>query len=349
MKPAMKTAIVLFNLGGPDRAESVRPFLFNLFNDRAIIGLPTLLRTPLAYWIAKRRAPVAAKIYDHLGGGSPLLKNTEDQAAALQAELTDLGDVKVFTCMRYWHPMAFEVVQQVADYNPDRVLLLPLYPQYSTTTTASSVAIWKKAANAAGLTAPTQTVCCYPDLAEFVTAQASLIREQLVEASKFGTPRILFSAHGLPKKIITAGDPYQWQCEQTAAALVAQLSDLNFESVSCYQSKVGRLEWIGPATEDEIKRAGTTQTPLVVVPIAFTSEHSETLVELDIEYREVAQHAGVPFYGRAPAVGTHSLFIAGLAKLARATLQQEKKICSASGSRICPHQFGKCPQQANAA
>ena len=339
----MKTAVVLFNLGGPDCTAAVKPFLFNLFNDPAIIGLPNPFRWLIAKLISGRREQTAIKIYDEMGGRSPILPNTEAQAAALEAALGP--DYKCFIVMRYWHPRAAEVVKQVKDYSPDRILLLPLYPQFSTTTTASSAKEWAAAATAAGLNAPMQTLCCYPTDLGFVSAAVEIIRPHLQEAfAKTGKiPRLLLSAHGLPEKIVAAGDPYQWQCEQSAAAICTTLAGEQFEPVSCYQSRVGPLQWIKPSTEDEVKRAGKDGVPLVVAPLAFVSDHSETLVELDIEYRHLAESCGVPFYARAAVVGTHRDFIAGLADLVRQTLGQPKKICSQNKARLCPNQFSKCP------
>ena len=207
-----KTAVVLFNLGGPDRPGAVRPFLFNLFNDPAIIGAPGPLRWLLAQWISNRRAPLARKIYEQIGGASPLLANTEAQAKALEAALS-AGDgddqVRVFIAMRYWHPMSREVARAVESYGPDQVVLLPLYPQFSTTTTGSSLADWARAAAAAGLGAPTRSLCCYPTQTGFVTEVAGLLRSALTVAGARaeGAPRVLFSAHGLPKKFIERGDP----------------------------------------------------------------------------------------------------------------------------------------------
>ena len=344
-----KTAVILFNLGGPDRLAAVRPFLFNLFNDPAIIDAPGPVRWLLAQGISRRRAPIARKIYQELGGGSPLLANTEAQAAALEAALNARrgeGDTKVFIAMRYWHPMSDEAARAVVAYGPDRVLLLPLYPQFSTTTTGSSVADWTRAAAKAGLTAPSRTLCCYPAQAGFVAEIAELLRAALAqaEATAEGAPRVLFSAHGLPKKFIDRGDPYQWQVEQTAAAVVAAAAVPDLDWTVCYQSRVGPLEWIGPSTDAEIVRAGAQGRPLIVVPIAFVSEHSETLVELDIEYRRLAEQKGVPRYTRVATVDTGAAFIEGLAELVRAALAGERGTCSQDGGRICPEQWSGCPQ-----
>ena len=267
VRRGMKTAIVLFNLGGPDTMDAVRPFLINLFKDRRIIGLPNPMRWALAQLIGRRRTKTARGIYELLGGGSPLLANTEAQARALQAELGD--GTKAFIAMRYWHPMARDTARAVAAWGPDRVVLLPLYPQYSTTTTASSVAQWHGEIARAGCKAPTTLLCCYPAEPGFIAAKARLTAAAIDKAAESGVPRVLFSAHGLPEKIIAAGDPYQWQCEKTAKAIAAAMDRPGVEWLNTYQSRVGPLKWIGPATDDEIRRAGAEKRPLVIVPIAI--------------------------------------------------------------------------------
>jgi len=337
----MKTAIILFNLGGPDGPDAVKPFLFNLFNDPAIIRLPRPLRWLVATLISGRRAPTAAKIYQQMGGRSPILPNTEAQAAALEAALGP--GFKCFIAMRYWHPRADVQVAAVKAWGPDRILLLPLYPQYSTTTTGSSVAEWQRAANKVGLSVPTTTLCCYPVNPGFAAAVAGRVRDGLAQFDAT-EPRVLFSAHGLPKKIVDAGDPYQRQVEQSVAAVLAELAMPELDWVICYQSRVGPLEWIGPSTEAEVIRAGAEAKPLLVVPIAFVSEHSETLVELDIEYRELAQHKGVPAYVRAPTVDADPAFIAGLADEVSQALVSGEPVCSgAGGARICAPDRVGCP------
>jgi len=343
----MKTAIVLFNLGGPDGPDAVEPFLYNLFNDPAILRVPGFLRRFLARTISRRRAPKARGIYDRIGGGSPLLPNTLAQARALEAELADLGEVRAFPAMRYWHPMTEATVGEVARYAPDRLLLLPLYPQFSTTTTASSFAAWQAEASRQGLSVPARSVCCYPVESGFVSALADLTRQALATAATHGRPRILFSAHGLPEKVVKSGDPYQWQVERTAAAAMAALGPVEAESVVCYQSRVGPLKWIGPSTEDELRRAGRDKVPTIVVPLAFVSEHSETLVELDIEYAELAHEAGIPVYVRVPTVSTHPAFIAGLAALARTALVRADGAPLPDGERrLCPGSWSGCPCRA---
>jgi ferrochelatase len=314
-----RVAIVLMNLGGPDSLEAVQPFLFNLFSDPAIIRLPAPIRLPLARLIARRRARVAREIYRRLGGASPLLANTVAQARALQAVLGP--DHRCFVAMRYWHPTSIETANEVARWAPDEIVCLPLYPQFSTTTTTSSIAAWRSAASRHGLDRITRSICCYPRAEGFVQAVANLVRPVLAMAeSSSGRPpmkhpRMLLTAHGLPKRIVQAGDPYSRQVEATAAAVVAALNRPELDLRICYQSRVGPLEWTGPSTDDEIRRAGVEGVPLVVVPISFVSEHSETLVELDMDYREIAERSGVPAYYRVPTVGIEPSFIRALAFL----------------------------------
>lgn len=341
ISPQTRTAIVLLNLGGPDSLQAVRPFLFNLFNDPLIFRLPSFLRRPLAAFVSSRRDKKAQAIYAEMGGKSPLLENTLAQAEALETRLKREGEIKVFTCMRYWHPMSDAVARDVHDYAPDHLILLPLYPHYSTTTTLSSFRDWYEAAVRASITVPTTEICCYPTDFNFLAAHAALIHQALFEASANGEPRVLFSAHGLPEKIVKDGDPYQWQVEQTVARLCALL-DLPVErAYATYQSRVGPMKWIGPSTEDEIKKAGADKVPLVVIPIAFVSEHSETLVELDIEYRHLAEEAGVPHYQRVPALGLQTDFVETLASLCLQATAQTSRISPPAAER-CPAKFSEC-------
>ncbi len=322
-----RIAVCLFNLGGPDQLEAVKPFLFNLFNDPAILSLPQPFRTMLAWFIAKRRAPVAKEIYKKIGGKSPLLEETQAQSAALEAALKQRfphDSFRTFIIMRYWHPLAKDVAQHIHQFAPDKIIYLPLYPQFSTTTTASSFSQMDHFLSTEERSKKT-SICCYPVLPAIIEAYCALARPHIEEAKKHGRPRILFSAHGLPQKVITQRkDPYQSHCEQTAQALrsaIAHVLALSGEPcdesdmINTYQSKVGPLAWIKPSTEEEIRRAGKEKRPLVILPIAFVSEHSETLVELDIEYRELADASGVPYYARVPALGCAPQFISGLADL----------------------------------
>ena len=337
----MKLAVVLFSLGGPDGPDAVEPFLRNLFSDPAIIALPSLFRIPLARLIARRRAPIAREIYAKIGGRSPIVEETQAQATALEHALAARGhQARAFIAMRYWKPFADEAARAVKAWGPERIVLLPLYPQFSTTTTASSLVDWEKAAKTISLNLPTSRVCCYPWDQGFIDAEASLIRDAFAQAKPGISYRLLFSAHGLPKRTVARGDPYQWQVEQTAAAIVDKLGMENLDHTICYQSRVGPLEWIGPATDAEIRRAGREGKGVIVAPIAFVSEHSETLVELDIEYAHLAKDAGVADYIRVPAVGTHRDFIAGLAGLVEKALAAQ--IASCGKGRLCPADKRAC-------
>lgn len=348
---ARRVAVVLMNLGGPDSPAAVQPFLQNLFSDPAILEVPGPLRWLLARVISKRRAPYAREVYAKIGGASPLLPNTQAQAAALERALADIGAVKTFIAMRYWHPLTETTVADVKRFDPTEIVLLPLYPQFSGTTTGSSVKRWNDLASRAGIAAPTRTVCCYPGEAGFVAASAELIVRALNEAQAKGRPRLLLSAHGLPKKTVQRGDPYQAQVEQSAAAIVAAIKArdpawADLDHAICYQSRVGPLEWLGPYTDAEIKRAAQEKRPVVIFPIAFVSEHSETLVELDIEYRHLAEEAGAPAYLRVPTVGEAPTFIDGLARAVRNALQRPAKVASDTGAVQCPAGFARCAMQA---
>ncbi len=317
MADGKKTAVVLLNLGGPLKQEDIRPFLFSFFRDENVITVPNPLRFLIALWISLTRSKGAAKTsYAHLGGKSPLLQNTENQAAALERELQKTNPAaRVFIAMRHWHPRAGKTAAEVAAFRPEKIVLLPLYPQYSTTTTLSALQDWARAATKAGLDkVETRTICCYPENAGFVAASAALIGETLDKTAGEKT-RLLFSAHGLPEKIITGGDPYQKHIGRTAEAIVKQpgLPDLDWQI--CYQSRVGRLKWIGPSIDEALQQAAADKTGVVIYPLAFVSEHVETLVELDLEYRHRAAELGVPAYHRVPTAGTHPLFVAGLKDL----------------------------------
>ena len=338
-----KTAVILFNLGGPDRLDSVKPFLSNLFNDPAIITLPQPFRAMVAFLISTLRKSKAQAIYKHMGGKSPILELTMQQAEALEKKLpSNNGDeYKVFVCMRHWHPMSDVVVKKVKAYAPDQVILLPLYPQFSTTTTGSSFSDWKASCEKNQFDAPTTSVCCYPTDKGFVAAHAKLIKDMYWKASEHGKPRVLFSAHGLPEKIISGGDPYQWQVEQSVKAITQVLAIDELDYTICYQSRVGRLEWIGPSTEEEIIQAAKEKMPILVVPVAFVSEHSETLVELDIDYRKLAEAHQVPGYYRVPALNNEDFFIEALKDLCL-RLPKDSEIKSSANNRLCPNNFIKC-------
>lgn len=333
----MKLAVVLLNLGGPDSLEAVEPFLKNLFSDPAVISLPGFLRRPVSRLIATRRAPVARKIYQEMGGRSPILPETEAQGAALKAELELRGfTAECFIAMRCWHPFTGEAVRDVKSYGADHIVLLPLYPQYSTTTSRSSLAEWRRESARQGLSVPVQEVCCYPFETGLMDAFADLLERGFKRTQTGIEYRVLFSAHGLPKRTVARGDPYQWQVEQTVRAVVERFKPKEFDWEICYQSRVGPLEWIQPATEAEVRRAGTEGKGLIILPVAFVSEHSETLVELDIEYLKLAKQSGVRDYIRVPTVRTHPAFIRGLAGLVEAAVISQTPVTCAPG-RICPN------------
>ncbi|MCU0881349.1 MAG: ferrochelatase [Hyphomonadaceae bacterium] len=337
-----RIAIVLFNLGGPDGPDAVRPFLRNLFSDPAIIQAPAPVRWFLARLISTLRNKSAMANYAKMGGGSPLVPETVKQAdalkAALKADPATRGDtVEVFLAMRYWHPLVEEAVKAVKAFGADEVILLPLYPQFSTTTTRSSLDAWTRAGGPQA-----RVVCCYPDAPGFIQAHADAVMEAWTAAGKPLPARVLWSAHGLPKKVVDAGDPYQRHVEETVRAIIPLLPP-ELDHVVCFQSRVGPLEWIGPATEAEVERAAADGIGVIVSPVAFVSEHIETLVELDEEYRELADELGVPFYLRAPALGTRQGFIDTLVDMVtRSLASTDQVIAGRSGS--CEVQCPACPR-----
>jgi protoporphyrin/coproporphyrin ferrochelatase len=344
-KARPRVAIVLFNLGGPDRPEAIRPFLLNLFIDPAILRVPFFVRPFLARALVRARLAPATASYAKLGGRSPLLELTRAQAQALEAALPEL-DARCFIAMRYWHPFSLETAREVKAWKPDEIVLLPLYPQFSTTTTGSSLTAWREAAAHAGLAVPVTTICCYPDMPLFTGALVPRLRAAWDEARQRApdhAARVLFSAHGLPEAIVQAGDPYQWQVERTVDAVMRSWGDSQIDWAICYQSRATPQKWLEPSTEHEIERAAREGVALIVVPIAFVSEHSETLVELDIDYRELADRLGVPFYTRVPAQNADTGFVGALASLVRASRAAGPGLLSHATRRICPAGFSGCP------
>jgi protoporphyrin/coproporphyrin ferrochelatase len=337
-----KLAVVLFNLGGPDGPKAVRPFLFNLFRDPAIIGAPGPIRYALAALIAGLRAKTARANYARMGGGSPLLPETQKQAAALEAVLREREpdvDARVFVAMRYWRPLTDETARTVKAFGADETVLLPLYPQFSSTTTASSLKAWERA----GPGGAVRTVCCYPDLDLLADAHATTIRSAWEAAGRPEPVRLLFSAHGVPLKCIAAGDPYQAQVEATVAAVAARLPEFSDWRI-CYQSRVGPLQWLGPSTPEAIEEAAGEGLGVLISPIAFVSEHIETLVELDHEYGELAATLGCPAYVRAPALCVQRAFIEGLADLVQQAQARPAGV-EPGGPWRCGAQFGQCPNR----
>lgn len=341
-----KTAVVLFNLGGPDCKNAIRPFLMNFFMDKNIISLPVPFRCILASLIARKRSKrEAGESYGELGDKSPLLENTKAQADALEKALG--SDYKVFISMRYWHPMAAQVVREVRDWGAERIVIVPLYPQFSTTTSWSSLEQWNKALHEAGMNVPSSMVCCYHKNKGFLKASVARIKDQLGQAKKDGheNVRILFSAHGLPEKVVKGGDPYQWQCEKTSQAIVKELGIEGLDWQDCYQSRVGPMKWIGPSLDEALEKAAEDKKSVIIYPHAFTQEHVETLVELGIEYREEAEKLGINGYYVAETVGAHPDFINGLAGLVKKHAPRGK--VEAEGFECpCPENYNRCCMRA---
>ncbi|MGH2567893.1 MAG: ferrochelatase [Bacteroidota bacterium] len=323
---SQRIAVVLFQLGGPDSLLTVKPFLYNLFCDPDIIDFPGafLGRKLLAKLISSLRADAVAEHYKEIGGKSPILELTSRQAAALEESLKTEGlDARVFVAMRYWHPFTEEVVKAITNDPFERVILLPLYAQFSKATTFSSMNEWSRTTEQFGLDMPWQLICCYPNHPQLIEAFVENINEAYARFS--GTRQeeidLIFSAHGVPVEFITKGDPYQLQIEETVRRIVER-GRWNSPHVLSYQSKVGPQEWLGPSLLETIeKRAKQGRTRMVVAPIAFVTEHIETLHEIDIEAREHAAHAGVEQFEMMPALNDHPKFIACLTDLVLARIR----------------------------
>ena len=336
-----RIAVVLFNLGGPDSLKAVQPFLFNLFSDPAIIGAPGAVRLPLAALISTLRGKSARANYAQMGGASPLLRETRAQAEALGQALKGRiagAETRVFLAMRYWRPFTHDTAAEVAAWAPDEVVLLPLYPQYSITTTASSLEAWRRAYKGPG---EGRAVCCWYANEGLVKAHVRRIRQCWEAAGSPENVRLLFSAHGVPERCIEAGDPYQWQVEATCKAIAAAL-DWPWDWRICYQSRVGPLKWIGPTTPEAITEACFDGMGVLIDPVAFVSEHIETLVELDRDYARLADASGCTVYLRAAAVGTEPAFIEGLVGLVTDALGREGV---RPGGAPCGPGLGRCPLQ----
>ncbi len=348
-----KTAIILFNLGGPDSLQAVKPFLFNLFNDKAIIGLPNPFRYLLAKLISSRRNKKAQGIYAQINGKSPLLEITKMQAEALERELSFYGNYKIFIAMRYWNPFVKETIAQINEYKAQEIILLPLYPQFSSSTTASSIEDFlENLPEKLRQNTKIKTICCYPTNLEFCKSHALLIKQSLNRFydRNFTKIRLLFSAHGLPQKLIDAGDPYVLQVEATVAEVVNQLANLlaieknKIDFQLCYQSKVGPLRWTSPSLEHEIKRVAIDDKEPLIIPIAFVSDHSETLVELDIDYKNLADQLKIKNYQRVPALNLEGHFIKALKQMVLSVSEntQNDYFYEDKAQRFCPKKMRYC-------
>ena len=314
--------VVLLQLGGPDSIGSVESFLYNLFCDPDIIDLPMafLFRKPLARLISRRRAPKVQEYYRRIGGRSPILKLTRRQALALQRELEQTMPARVYVAMRYWHPMTEETLEQVRRDGIRHVILLPLYPHYSRTTTGSSVGEWRRWMERRRIANVKVDVveeyCEHPAYIGALVQQIAIALKRVPAADR-GRVHILFSAHGTPVKLVKSGDPYQQQIIRTYDAVV-RAGNFGLPHSLCYQSKVGPERWLEPSLEQTVRRlAGEGVSHMLVVPVAFVSDHSETLWEINIQIKEEAKRLGVRYYDMSPALHTNPLFIRALADLVR--------------------------------
>jgi ferrochelatase len=313
--PTRRVGVVLFQLGGPDTPQAIEPFLFNLFCDPDIIDFPfaRIGRKPLAKLISTTRAKKVQRHYSAIGGASPIRRFTEQQADALQNRLRADGvDAHCFVAMRYWHPFTAEAVEQLRAANCDEVILLPLYPQYSSTTTGSSLNEWHRLFRD---NAPVQAIETFYRHPLYLDAVVEKIDEALARFPESGCPDIVFSAHSVPVSVIAKGDPYQRHIEETVA-LVMRRGGWHNRHRLCYQSKVGASKWLQPSLHRTIRDLGAERIREVcVVPIAFVSDHVETLGEIDHEAREEAAELGIEQFEMTSGLNDSPKFIAALADL----------------------------------
>ena len=325
-----KVGVVLLNLGGPERIQDVGPFLYNLFADPEIIRLPnTALQKPLAWLISSLRASKSQAAYRSIGGGSPLRRITEQQARELQSTLRQRGiEATSYVAMRYWHPFTESAVADIKADGIDEVVVLPLYPHFSISTSGSSFRELQRLrqSDPAFSKLPIRCIRSYYDDPGYVGAMAELIAREIQACPNPSEAHVFFSAHGVPKSYVSeAGDPYQREIETCAQLIMDKLAaDLGHANpfTLAYQSRVGPVEWLKPYTDDALNELGDSGVKdLVVVPISFLSEHIETLEEIDIEYREIATEAGITNFRRVPALDTTPSFIDGLANLVQHALE----------------------------
>jgi ferrochelatase len=310
-----RIGVVLFQLGGPDTLEAIEPFLFNLFCDPDIIDFPfaRIGRKPLAKLISSTRARKVQHHYATIGGGSPIRRFTEQQARALQRKLAESGlDAHCFVAMRYWHPFTAQAIEQLRDARCDEVVLLPLYPHYSSTTTGSSLNEWRR------LFQDDIAVHCIETFYRhelYLQALVEKIDEALARFSDPERPEIVFSAHSVPVAVIQKGDPYQRQIEETVELLMQRGGWTNGYRL-CYQSKVGASKWLQPSLHTALRELATEKAREVcIVPISFVSDHVETLGEIDHEARAEAAKLGIKRFEMTSGLNDSPTFIAALADL----------------------------------
>jgi ferrochelatase len=319
MEEGKKTAVLLLNMGGPDSEAAVRPFLFNLFADRNIIGLPAPLRYPLAYLLCTLRAAKVRPRYRAIGGKSPLPELTAAQGRALTEALAGRGmAATAYPAFSYWYPLIHESVDRAIDGGAGRIVALSLYPQYCRATTGTCLAELHRALRARrqSFNGEVTVVDRWPDHPGYLDALAGTVKETLAGLSD-GERRkaeVLFSAHGVPLSLVEKGDPYREEVERTVAGVMGRLGSIPHRLA--FQSALGPMKWLAPSLADTLSAlAKDGAPPVVVVPLSFVSDHVETLYELDIQYAELARSLGFSRYLRAPALNTRPDFIAALADL----------------------------------
>ncbi len=320
----MKTGVLLFNLGGPEKLADVKPFLYNLFSDPEIIRIKfTPLRKAVAFMIATLRHRKSEGYYAQIGGGSPLRRLTEEQAGALQAELRRRGrDVETFVGMCTWHPFMDEALAKIEESRVDRLVVLPLFPQFSVTTTGSGFGLLKKliANRPAIKNLRKDWIESWQIQPSYIESFAGSIRRELAQFPAPDGTHILFSAHSIPESYVGNGDPYLDQTKQTVEKIMDALGRKNSYELS-FQSKIGPVKWLEPFTNDAIIQLGKRGVPdVLVVPVSFVSEHIETLYELDILYKHVAEDAGIRNFRRVPALNSDPAFIRALAEIVESAL-----------------------------
>ena len=313
-----RIGVLLLNLGGPDQIEDVRHFLFNLFSDPEIIRIPfPWMQKPLAWLISSLRAEKSQENYKHIGGGSPLRRITEEQAVALEAKLQEKGqEAKVYVGMRYWHPFTEEAIAKIKRDRIEQLVILPLYPQFSISTSGSSFRLLERIWEGDPILQQLEytLIPSWYQRSGYLQAMAQLIAQELDSRPDPDGVHIFFSAHGVPVSYVEeAGDPYQQEIEDCTSRIMQTLNRPNDHTLA-YQSRVGPVEWLKPYTEEAIPElAAKGVDELLVVPISFVSEHIETLQEIDMEYRELAEDSGIHNFHRVPALNTHPVFIEDLA------------------------------------
>ena len=316
----MKLGVILFQLGGPDSLEAIEPFLYNLFCDPDIIDFPfaRIARQPLARLIANRRAGHVAQHYAEIGGRSPLLANTRGQAEALERALRADFDARVAVAMRYWHPFTEEAVGEMERHAPEELVLLPLYPQYSRTTTGSSLNEWARRFHPNGWNPRVHTIEEFYDDEGYLQSVTEAVGRSMAGFQDAREVDVVFSAHSVPMAVVERGDPYRRQIERTAE-LVWRRGGWPGRRHLCYQSKVGAAKWLRPSMHETIKRlAAEGRKHVLAVPISFVSDHVETLHEIEIEHRAQARGLGIEDFRMVPGLNDSPAFIAALAGLVRA-------------------------------